>query len=721
MAKILIVEDETIVAWDIKETLEKLGHTVLDLVVSGTEALGSVITERPDLVLMDIRLEGEMDGIAAGDRIYHQLNIPVVYLTAHADELTLVRATKTDPFGYIIKPFQSQSLQSTIKVAIQRHQVEESARLTQAALANTLNSIGGGIITTDRQGLVTFINPIAECLTGWDATDAIGVEIDRIFCLVWETDGTPIENPNLRAMRLKQQMRSPDRCWLMPRDAQSIPISDTANPIYNSDGEIVGSIVVFQNSTDRLTAEMDLWERNQDLEFSQLQLIANLETKTAEYQQSIACIHVLDSILTKTFTTTSTDEVLAIAIEQLGTALNADYCWVTLHNAHNTTANIVSEFINTKHKIYPTTKIGKEIDLLLYPQFYNHLFEVESWIDPHVEIIPKPYLDLWTPEAQMLICPITIESILTADGSIREIGIITNGNPPWTSQQAHLIVQILNYAVKLATQPALRSTDTGANLDLTAISLSLQWLHNLEGKFSNSIAEIAREMHISAEMLQQQIYSFNVETENRSLVQYHQILHHKLSTNLDYLQAEWHRQFQLIDTLIDLQTNGNTFHLQSQNDIMFRKWIAEVVEKCADLAERYHQDFSYELSGQLLPILTSPFPDIELIILELFNNACKYTPPYHPIALEIEILVDRLQLSIVSFGIEISTQELDKMFVPFAQNSSDLYREHSVTGLGLALVEKIIPHLDGKMQINSERNSTSLIITIPMIGRDLQN
>ena len=192
MAKILIVEDEVIVAWDIKETLEKLGHTVIDPVVSGAEALGSAVNDSPDLVLMDIRLEGDIDGITAGDEIYQQLKIPIVYLTAHADEFTLARATRTNPFGYIIKPFQSQSLQSTIEVALQRHQVEVAAQNTQACLTNTLNSIGCGIITTDRQGLVTQINPVATALTGYNETAALGQYIGQVFRLIEQRIPRPI-------------------------------------------------------------------------------------------------------------------------------------------------------------------------------------------------------------------------------------------------------------------------------------------------------------------------------------------------------------------------------------------------------------------------------------------------------------------------------------------------------------------------------------------------
>jgi PAS domain S-box-containing protein len=293
MAKILIVEDEIIVAWDIKETLEKLGHTVVDLAVSGAEAIDSATTDSPDLVLMDIWLEGEMDGIAAGDEIYHHLKIPVVYLTAHADELTLARATKTDPFGYIVKPFQSQSLQSAIDVALQRHQLEESARLTQVCLRDTLTSIGDGVIATDRQGFVTFINPIAEALTGWSAATAVGVTIDRVFRLAAELDRHRVENPCLRSMSISQPVKSSRQCWLVQKSGCQVPIINTATPIINADGDAIGSIIVFQDNTERLNAELDLWERNQDLELFQLQLISRFQAMRFEYQQAIAYLKVL--------------------------------------------------------------------------------------------------------------------------------------------------------------------------------------------------------------------------------------------------------------------------------------------------------------------------------------------------------------------------------------------------------------------------------------------
>jgi PAS domain S-box-containing protein len=464
MAKILIVEDEIIVAWDIKETLEKLGHTVVDLVVSGAEALGSAFNDSPDLVLMDIRLEGDIDGVTAGDEIYQQLKIPIVYLTAHADELTLARATKTSPFGYIIKPFQSQSLQSTIKIALQRHQVEVAVQATQACLTSTLDSIGSGIITTDRQGLVTLINPIATALTGWDRAAALGQDIGQIFRLIWETDGTEIENPSSRAMRLKQPIKSPPRCWLVAKDGNEIPISDTATPIFNPEEEVVGSIIVFQDNTEPVTAQVELWEQNRDLEFSQLRLTSQLNSKTAECQQALACIQVLDLISNKVDTVYREDELIQLAIDRLGMTIDADYCWYTRHDADNATAIIDCEYINTKQQIYPTSKIGKEIDVLRYPQFYSHLFENEIWIDPPLEILPQLYRDLAISNTQVLICPIIIVDPSVEDRAtqlvnplvtrtyhqmIGEVGVITTGKEPWTTSQASAFANILNFAVKL--------------------------------------------------------------------------------------------------------------------------------------------------------------------------------------------------------------------------------------------------------------------------------
>lgn len=122
--KILVVEDEAIVAEDIASCLEKMGYSIVDVVATGEEAIAAATLHQPDLVLMDIMLQGHMDGVEATQHIRQTLKLPVVYLTANADEQTLDRAKITRPFGYILKPFKDKELRATIEIALSRHQAE---------------------------------------------------------------------------------------------------------------------------------------------------------------------------------------------------------------------------------------------------------------------------------------------------------------------------------------------------------------------------------------------------------------------------------------------------------------------------------------------------------------------------------------------------------------------------------------------------------------------
>lgn len=122
--KILIVEDEAVVSLDVSKRLEKMGYEVIGRTASGEEALELIEKDRPDLVLMDINLQGEMDGIETATQLYKDYNLPVIYLTAYAGESTLERAKESKPYGYILKPFKERELHAAIEIAIARHKTE---------------------------------------------------------------------------------------------------------------------------------------------------------------------------------------------------------------------------------------------------------------------------------------------------------------------------------------------------------------------------------------------------------------------------------------------------------------------------------------------------------------------------------------------------------------------------------------------------------------------
>lgn len=116
--KILVVEDEIIVAVNLGQKLKKLGYELVGITSSGEEAIQKAEENHPDLVLMDINIEGNLDGIETAEVLRNRFHTPVIYLTAYADESTLDRAKKTQPLGYIVKPFESDQLRSSIEVAL---------------------------------------------------------------------------------------------------------------------------------------------------------------------------------------------------------------------------------------------------------------------------------------------------------------------------------------------------------------------------------------------------------------------------------------------------------------------------------------------------------------------------------------------------------------------------------------------------------------------------
>lgn len=172
--RIMIVEDERIVAKDLQFRLQGLGYQVAAMASEGHDAISKAFSVRPSLVLMDIRLENGMDGIETAERIRAQLDIPVVFLTAYADEATLARAKITEPFGYILKPFEERELQSTIEIALYRHKAEQKLRDSERRYRSLVDNSQGLIWTHDLEGNLLSINPAAARLLGYDPSEIVG-------------------------------------------------------------------------------------------------------------------------------------------------------------------------------------------------------------------------------------------------------------------------------------------------------------------------------------------------------------------------------------------------------------------------------------------------------------------------------------------------------------------------------------------------------------------
>lgn len=257
-ARILVVEDEGIIAKDIQNRLEGLGYAVPAIASSGEQAVSKAAETQPDLVLMDIRLKGEMDGVEAAGQVRDRFHIPVVYVTAYADDATLQRAKITQPFGYILKPFETRELHSAIEMALYKHEMETKLRESEQWLSTVLTSIGDAVIAvivSDSKGLVTFVNRVAEALTGWKGEEASGKDLTEVFNVVNEGTRTPAESRVTTALREGTVAGPTDQAVLIARDGRQIPIDESVAPITNDQGNVTGAVLVFHDITERKRAE----------------------------------------------------------------------------------------------------------------------------------------------------------------------------------------------------------------------------------------------------------------------------------------------------------------------------------------------------------------------------------------------------------------------------------------------------------------------------------
>jgi AmiR/NasT family two-component response regulator len=183
--RILIVEMDSASAQELSFHLQTFGYQVVGMAGSGEETLVKIGELDPDLVLMNIRLKGSIDGIQTGTLIRTYRNIPIVYLVDTSGQNTIRRAGATEPFGYIFKPYDERRIFATLETALIRHELESRLHESRQWLNAILTSIGDGVIATDEHGRVRFINPIAMEQTGWSQMEATGRSL-RAWARFWK-------------------------------------------------------------------------------------------------------------------------------------------------------------------------------------------------------------------------------------------------------------------------------------------------------------------------------------------------------------------------------------------------------------------------------------------------------------------------------------------------------------------------------------------------------
>jgi PAS domain S-box-containing protein len=285
--KILLVEDEKTTILLLNKFIKDLGYHIASTVPSGEEAVREVVKLNPDLVLMDIVLAGEIDGIEAAQQIIESHSIPVIFITSSSDSATLKRALITNPSGYIVKPVDKKELKSAIDLAILRNEMEEKLKQSELRFFTILNSIGDAVIVMDTADQITYVNPIAEKITELTIDKLIGKRFTEVMDIKY--DG---QHNSYNALEDNIHFN-----YFISLSGKKVPVDFSISPISDINEEKSGSVIILRDDTERVISELKLKESYLQIKKSVDGIIQamsqTLETRdpyTAGHQRRVADI-----------------------------------------------------------------------------------------------------------------------------------------------------------------------------------------------------------------------------------------------------------------------------------------------------------------------------------------------------------------------------------------------------------------------------------------------
>ena len=245
--------------------LTDMGCEVVATADTGAGAVEAALSTRPDVVLMDVRLKGDMDGIRASELINEKMRVPVVYLTGDSDQKTLARAKAASAYGYVLKPFHIRNIIVAIEVAIDRFEMERRLEESQLSYATILGSIAEAVIAVDLQGRVRFMNGVAERLTGWRNSLAQREPIGSVL-LLSDAKGAWLESSPMERV-LTERMSFPlgEETWVTSRDAVRVQVDGSMACIVDSLDRVVGASITLRDVTSERRAALQLKAKAQQL------------------------------------------------------------------------------------------------------------------------------------------------------------------------------------------------------------------------------------------------------------------------------------------------------------------------------------------------------------------------------------------------------------------------------------------------------------------------
>jgi PAS domain S-box-containing protein len=249
---VLIVEDEGVVALSIKAALTKMGYTVVGIAVSGSEAIALATEKKPDVILMDIHIKGDIDGIQTTEKLNSVMDVPVIFLTAYADDETVSRAIRTGSHSYLVKPYNPRELYSNIEFAIYKHRMKFRTGSNRERLELFLTKAPEAGLILDMKNSIVFANSASETLLGWTREEMQGRNFFTLVNPAVSTASGPLDAGTKSILNLDAIHYLPPVATVSTKSGRNRTVDMKAGIIQEDSGENRNILVFMQEHTSHL-------------------------------------------------------------------------------------------------------------------------------------------------------------------------------------------------------------------------------------------------------------------------------------------------------------------------------------------------------------------------------------------------------------------------------------------------------------------------------------
>jgi signal transduction histidine kinase/DNA-binding response OmpR family regulator len=676
-ARILVADDNA----DMRDYLKRLLSRFyqVEVVADGVAALAAVRQEMPDLVLTDVMMPG-LDGFALLHRLRADVctrEVPILLLSARAGEESRVEGLSAGADDYLLKPFSARELLARVRANLEmarvRQEAVRSVETERAFLEAVVQQMPVGVMIGEApSGRIVHSNDqVTQVLRHplIPVADIKEYEQDKVFHL----DGRPYnynEYPLVRALASGEIVTGEEISYLCGDGTNRIMYTNAA-PIRDRSGQIIAGVLTFDDITERKKAEKKLQQLNANLE--------NLaQERTAQLRQALEFEAMLFRITDKMRVSLDERQILQTAVRELALILGVNCCNTALYNLETGTSTIYYEYATENPEAQ-----ARIMQMAAFPQVYQQLLRGQD--SQFCSITPNPLRG----KVAMLACPIFDDR-----GVLGDLWLISQPHHAFNQLELRLVQQVAASCAITLRQARLYTA-------ATAQVKELEKLNALKDDFLSTVSHELRtplsNMKMAISMLKNPA---SVERQQRYL---------------QILQTECKREIELINDLLDLQRLEVTSYsnLQLLEAIDLQEILPSVIEPFQVRARQHEQTLTLDLTSDLR-LLICDRPSLERILAELLNNACKYTQAGGEIGLSICYKPNEaVTVFTINNSTEIPTNFLPRIFDKFYRVPNTDRWKQGGTGLGLALVQKLVECLRGTISVESKSGWTTFTVVLP--------